>query len=92
MSYSIHYNPELNKKYPEQKNHRQIPVKKIIIPVAIFVSAYIMIQTGWIRFLLPGNPDVTASALTALTERVSNGEPIKDAVYCFCEEIINGGK
>lgn len=92
MSYSIHYNPELNRKYPEQKTQRRIPLKKILIPIAIFVSAYILIQTGWVKFLLPGNPDVTASALTTLTERVGNGEPIKDAIYCFCEEIINGGK
>ena len=92
MSYSVHYNQEFNRKYPKQENQRQIPIRKIIILAIIFVSFYIMAQTGWYKYLLPGNPEVTSSALTTLTERVGNGESIKDAVYCFCEEIINGGK
>lgn len=91
MSYCIKYNPELNKKYPDFKKQRNIPIKKILIIMILFVSAYIFAQSGWVHYLLPGDPDETASAFSTLVERVGDGDPVREAVYGFCEEIITGG-
>ena len=90
MSYRIQYNPELNRKYSKQKNSTHIPSRHIIILVVMFISAYIFAHNGWFKYLLPGDPDVTSSALETLVERVEDGNPVKDAVYCFCEDIITG--
>lgn len=92
MSYSVNYNPELRKKYPKNNIRRKFPVKQTAVIVVILLCVSILAHSGLEMLLLPGNPDVTASALSTLTEKISNGEPIKDAVYCFCEEIINNGK
>lgn len=91
MSYSIQYNPELNKKYPKPNISKHIPTRQIVILVVMFISAYIFAHNGWFKYLLPGDPDVTASAISSLVERVGDGESIKKAVYSFCEEIITGG-
>ena len=91
MSYCIEYNSELRKKYPDVKKRRQMPIKKTIIVLVLFVSAYIFTQSGWVRYLLPGNPDETVSAFSTLVERVGDGDPVREAVYGFCEEIITGG-
>lgn len=91
MSYCIEYNPELNRKYPSIKRIRRKPPMKILILLAVFVSTYILVQSGYIKYLLPGNPDVTISAFSALVEQVGDGEPVKDAFIEFCEEIIANG-
>ena len=92
MSYSVQYNPELHKKYPTSKKQRNIPVKQIVILVVCFTLAYIIAQNKLYKLFLPGNPDVTTSALVNFTQKVGGGESFKEAVYCFCEEVIRGGK
>ncbi len=88
MSYCVEYNPELKRKYPSVKKYRRKPSKKVFILLVTCVSAYIFVHNGWIKFLLPGNPDVTISAFSALVEQVGEGDSIKQAVLTFCEEII----
>ena len=90
MSYSIQYNPELRKKYPKPKFHSQISYKRIIFLILLFVSVYIFAQNGWLKYLLPGDPDVTSAAISNLVVNVGEGSSIKEAVYSFCEEIITG--
>lgn len=41
--------------------------------------------------LLPGDPEVTATALERLVETVSEGESIQTALTEFCREIIDHG-
>ena len=88
MSYNIQYNSDMNKKYPKNRLRKQLPIKKIVIVSAICVVAYIFTHNGWYKFLLPGDPDVTASALSSLVDNVSDGVSVKNAVYAFCEDII----
>ena len=91
MSYSIRYNPDLNKKYPKSKNYKPISVKRLAVIGLLIVFAYVSASKGWYKILLPGNPDVTASALSSFVEKIGEGKPIKEAVYSFCEEIIDSG-
>ena len=88
MSYIIQYNPDLNKKYPKQRIHKQLPTKQLVIFFVICVVAYMFAHYGWYKFLLPGDVDVTAAALSALIDRIGEGASVKEAVYSFCEDII----
>lgn len=91
MSYCIEYNPELKRKYPKTKVRPPVPMKKLIVLILFFVATYLAIQSRLYRYLLPGDPDVTISAFSAMVERVGDGAPVKDAVMAFCEEIIMNG-
>lgn len=91
MSYTIRYNSELNKKYPNKRKHKQLNLKYIIILIFVCISAYVSAQKGWLKYLLPGNPDVTSAALSQLIEGIGEGRPVQEAVYGFCEDIITGG-
>ena len=91
MSYCIEYNPELKRKYPKVKFHRQIPTKKIIFLLIFFISAYLLLESKVYRYLIPGDPDTTIAAFSAMVDQVGDGEPMKDAVRSFCEEIIVHG-
>ena len=91
MSYSIRYNPDLNKKYPKPKNNKPISVKRLAVISVLIVFAYVFASKGWYKILLPGNPDVTASALSSFVEKIGEGKPVIEAVYSFCEEIIDSG-
>ena len=93
MSYSIAYSPDFNKKYPSIKpKRRKLPMKLLIMMMAC-IASYILIQCNFFRFVLPGDPDVTISALSTLVKDVGNGNSVKDAIMTFCEEIIlNSGK
>ncbi len=91
MSYCIEYNPELKRKYPKIKKQKSVPTKKIVFLLAFCIVSYLLIQSKAYRYLLPGDPDVTISAFSAMVERVGEGAPVKDAVRSFCEDIIMNG-
>ena len=63
-----------------------------------FLLAACLLVTVWLiemknislDWLLPGDPEVTASALESLRENLAAGEPFGEAVTAFCREIING--
>lgn len=91
MSYNIRYNPDQNKKYPKSQKYKPIFVKQLAIAGLLIVFVYVSASKGWYKILLPGNPDVTASALSSFVEKIGEGKPVKEAVYSFCEEIIDSG-
>ena len=88
MSYSIQYE---TKKHPWQKRHNH---RKIIIAIGCFCM--ILLLMGYLRIgkmgnLLPGDPNVTAQALENMTDSLSSGERLKDAIVTFCQEILDHG-
>ena len=88
MSYSIAYSPDLNKKYPIVKSKRRKFPKKLLILIMICITTYILMQCNVLRYIMPGDPDVTMSALSTLVQDVGSGDSVKDAIMTFCEEII----
>lgn len=59
---------------------------------ALAVSLLIPGGRLWLRdLLLPGDEEITASALESMIADLRSGEPVGEAVEAFCKEIISGG-
>jgi len=92
MSYCIEYNPELRKAYPKKREKLPVPsIKLLIICVLAFVGVYILFGTGLLKFLIPGDADVTVTAFSDMVQRVGTGENVSDAVFCFFKDVIGAG-
>ena len=91
MSYYIEYNPEMKEKYPKTRRVIELPIKKLLFIFAVLITSYAFMQCRLYRYFIPGNPDVTMSAFSNMVENVGDGEPVKDAVFAFCKEIIKNG-
>ena len=88
MSYRIQYKPELHQKYPKQKIHKILSTNKLLCTVSIILFVFVFIYNGWHRSLLPGHSEVTKSAISNLVKNIEEGEPVKNAIYIFYEEVI----
>lgn len=94
MGYCISYNPELKRKYPpynrvKRKRNGWLGVLVAITLLFVFLSGNSNELKKWI---LPGNPEVTETALTCLVQDVRDGVAVKEAITDFCLEIINNGE
>ena len=60
----------------------------------VALAAALMVPQGrlWLRdLLLPGDEEITASALEGMVSDLRAGEPVREAVEAFCREILAGG-
>lgn len=91
MAYRIDYGTAGNHR---KTLHRQLPkslIKTSLLVLALIAGAVTVKVVGltWVRdVLLPGDPEVTASALQNMTDGLRNGDSLLDAVTAFCREII----
>lgn len=87
MGYFIEYDPQLNKRYPAQRKAQK--QQRLLIPLLLTAAAIgVLWGGGLLQYLIPGDPEITVSAIQSLIEQVSRGEPVKEAVIAFCREII----
>lgn len=91
MGYMIQYSPEDNAKYPGKA---MIQGKRIFLKIAkmMIVSILLFLAVRYrlelIRWLLPGDGEVTLIALESFSDRLHDGASVKDAVTAFCSEIL----
>ncbi len=91
MSYCVEYNPELNNRYPARKVRRPKQTALLIVVILLVVTVSYSIFGGkLLKMFIPGDPQVTVAAFSEFVEQVGSGEPIRQAVYCFFQEIIFG--
>jgi len=88
MSYSVSYNPELKKRYPIIQQKKKLGHRVLWLALCAVSIGVLLASNGWLRYLLPGDPDVTAAAFSSLVERVASGVSVKESIYIFCEEIL----
>lgn len=91
MAYRIDYGSEgVQRKTLRRK--LSMPVMKAAFFVLALVAGAVTIKVvglTWVRdVLLPGDPEVTATALENMTDGLRSGESLLDAVTAFCREII----
>ena len=86
MGYRIAYSEETSHKFPEK-----IRKKKPLLWVATGALLIGLLAGGW-KLLLPGNPEVTRTALANLAEDIRGGESLGQAVTAFCQEIIDNAR
>lgn len=89
MGYSVEYNPELRKNYPQKReNMPKIQMKWLLMGVIICVGIYILFGTGFIKLFIPGDPEITVAAFSDMVQRVSTGEPVTEAVFGFVRDVV----
>lgn len=87
MAYRIVYGPEPK---PKRKG-----IKKWIAPLCGAVLAALLLTGAGEpvkEWLLPGDPEVTATALEGLVQGIREGEDLGDAVEAFCREIVENAQ
>ncbi len=91
MGYRIQYGQTLQKVEIRETGHRS---KRRVLPIVLILGCLacvglFMSQPDFLRdIILPGNAEVTETALINLAEDVRSGETVKDAIAAFCREII----
>ncbi|MBR7123206.1 MAG: hypothetical protein IKC95_07120 [Oscillospiraceae bacterium] len=92
MAYRIRYGQALIKKHIIFENQIQFS-KKLIPPLICFLvlcGGIVIAKSKAVQdFFLPGNPDVTRSAISGFVTDLKDGEPMKEAITTFCREIID---
>ena len=91
MSYAIRYDAGTTKKYP-LKRKKYTKHRKGLLIVG-FLLAIVLLSaciTPVRRFLLPGDPVVTESAIIKMADELQAGEGLQEAFSTFCQEVIRG--
>lgn len=93
MAYQIKYKTVGSKKYAKYKPSIQKPGKRFWILLTATVLLLVALAGEPIkRFLLPGDPEITEKALSNMVEDLRAGEPIKDAITAFCQDILRNAQ
>ena len=89
MSYYVEYNPELYTKYPKSSNRKsKNKLIRNIVWILIIIGGFWFWKDVFVDILIPGDNEVTISAVLALIENVRSGEPVYESLVTFCDEII----
>lgn len=89
MGYCVEYNPEFKNRYPSvPRNRKRLPIGILIWGAAAVTAVYILVSSGVLRHLIPGDPNVTTAAFSLLVEEIAEGESVRDAFFAFCREIV----
>ena len=88
MSYTIRYSPESRKRYPAGRSHKYNLRMGVLILMLVLLGFAVHYRAHLFRFLLPGDPDVTAVALQDLVQDIRTGKS-DEAFSIFCREIIS---
>lgn len=90
MSYSIRYDSVRCPKNKQSSSAGKIVITLILCVCIVGAIALKSLGLPWIRqVLLPGDPEVTASALEHLVEDLRGGDRLWNAVTAFCREIVD---
>lgn len=93
MGYRVSYDLVSAPKVRRNKKWTGIAAIAVICVLLICATVFKTAALPWIRdFLIPGDPDVTATALTELVNDLRDGVSFTDAVTTFCREIISNGQ
>lgn len=74
--------------YPGKRKTRRFPVWVLLLVILTAVLA--IPKQALVYWLLPGDPEVTAQALSELVETLRQGANAGQAVAAFCKSIVQG--
>lgn len=90
MAYKVQYTPQDDYRYPSVK--RQVGRRRgragLLLLVGLLVV--LILCNGLPDFLIPGDPHITKTAASEMVISMKSGTPVKDAVFVFCRQIIEG--
>ena len=92
MGYKIQYGKE--RTYKNVKDRSGKANKKLLYALCVIFGVLIMSFAIWkhestSNFFIPGDAQITSTAVKHLTDALEDGAPIGDAVTAFCREIID---
>ena len=92
MGYIVEYTPQLRDSYPmKRRNKRKFPIWTLVIITSLLVVLYSLNTTDILRFIIPGDPAITAGAFSSMVDQVRAGESVSEAIFHFFKEVILGG-
>lgn len=89
MSYKIRYKVAGKRHYP---TGARPPKSAFVVAVIMLLFVVVSLWYGSTLWILPGDPQVTASALEKLIEQLSEGAAFSEAVTVFCREVVAGAR
>ena len=91
MSYQIVYNSNDTKKTTLINRKKRKPLAIVIVAILLFgVLKFSSWDNPLWDYLIPGDANVTRSAFQNFTDSLKNGDPFSDAVFTFCDTVIQG--
>ncbi len=90
MAYSITYQDLPVRQEQEQRRKNRKRFLLLVFGAAALLAWVLIPGAGEAvrQFFFPGSDGSTIQALEALARDVADGEPIGEAVYGFCQEIL----
>ena len=93
MSYRISYeNGTVTKKKRSHLKDRYRILLRFVVVLIVCIAGVCVLRghaNKFMDYMLPGDPETTQSALTAMSEEIKDGRPLKDVITTFCREIID---
>lgn len=92
MGYRIDYSTGQAKKQKLSVLSKSAAAKASgVIAALLLLAVLVSLGGGQIKdFLLPGDPEVTETALQEMAVDIREGEGFRDAFAAFCQKIIDG--
>ena len=94
MGYRISYGENVQKIEIQEKPAGKRSNKKYFLVaaiVAVLLAAW-SFSDRLTEYLIPGDPEITRSAMTTMVAEIGSGESVGEAVTAFCKEIIAGAQ
>ena len=94
MGYQIQYGASMVKtRIPERRNLSSYKyIKYLIVACVILFAIFLGSREEVQNFLLPGNGNVTRSAISKMVSNLKDGAPLAASIEVFCLEIVNGAR
>ena len=90
MGYRIEYHSDNNHKFPTNTVMGRWNIWRVIIILAtvLILGITVVNDERASSIIIPGDPELTLSALSSMLDDIRAGEPVKEAFSTFCIEII----
>ena len=90
MSYTIHYTPQDDYRYPVKEKRNGKFFKSLLLTVLVLSFMLWIGISGMPDFMIPGDPEVTKSAVAEMIAQMRSGMPMEEAVTVFYRQVIYG--
>ena len=93
MGYQIQYGATIVKTHIPDRKKTRFSRKNagILFTVLVILLAIICVGREDVQdFLIPGNSQVTRTAVTKMITDIKDGEPLSASFEAFCREIVDG--
>ena len=93
MAYNISYDSITVTKPRKSKKWTSFAALIVVLVLVISAFSFKSVVAPWVqRWLIPGDPEVTAGALRNMVDDLRQGVDFADALAAFCNEIIAHGQ